>query len=170
MTIKEKDIQLFCCQQRPARIVRVRRMGMLQNDIEEDATPWPDDYVYQVFAGDWFTTKIRLAGEWADKKVVLVFKQVEPTTQEACLSFPLMSALQANMVFHEEDAIAFMQQRGIPMQYADFFQRHISEVLRDRFNKVLSPYYHSNVFNLDYAHRGILSVDFGTARCWNEYK
>ena len=164
MTIKEKIFNYFAASEDLHVLFVFDGMGMLQNDIEEDATPWPDDYVYQVFAEDWFTTKIRLAGEWANKKVVLVFKQVEPTTQEACLSFPLMGALQANMVFHEEDAIAFMQQRGIPMQYADFFQRHISELLRDRFNKVLSPYYHSNVFNLDYAHRGILSVYLGSSK------
>ena len=170
MTIKEKIFNYFAASDDLRVLFVFDAMGMLRNDIEEDVTPWPDDYVYQVFAGDWFTTKVRLAHEWADRKVVLVFDQIEPTTQEACQAFPLLGALQANMVFHEEDAVAFMQQRGIPMQYVDFFQRHITELLRERFNKVLSPYYHSNVFNLDYAHRGILSVYLGANKMLEWYQ
>lgn len=90
--------------------------------------------------------------------------------QAACLNFPLMSVLKANMVFHEEDAIAFMQQRGIPMQYADFFQRHISELLREKYSKVFTPYYNSGVFNLDYAYRGLLSVYLGSAKMLEWYQ
>ena len=170
MTIKEKIFKYFAASNDLRVLFVFDALGMLRYEIDEDSTPWPEDYVYQVFAGDWFTTKIKLAHEWADKKVVLVFNQIEPTTQEACLAFPLMSALQANMVFHEEDAIAFMQQRDIPMQYADFFKRHITELLRERFNKVLSPYYHSQVFNLDCAHRGILSVYLGSHKMLEWYQ
>lgn len=170
MTIKEKIFNYFAASDDLRVLFVFDAMGMLRFEIEEDSTPWPNDYIYQVFAGDWFTTKMKLAHEWSDKKVVLVFNQIEPVNQETCLTFPLMGALQANMVFHEEDAIAFMQQRGIPMQYADFFQRHITELLRERFNKVLSPYYHSNVFNLDYAHRGILSVYLGSSKMLEWYQ
>lgn len=170
MTIKEKIFQYFAAGKDLHVLFVFDGMGMLQNEIEEDNTPWPDDYIYKVFAGDWFHTKIKLAHEWADKKVVLLFQQIEPTTQEACLAFPLMSTLKANMVFHEEDAIAFMQQRNIPMQYADFFQRHITELLRDRFDKVLAPYYNSSLFNWDCAHRGILSVYLGSSKMMEWYQ
>ena len=170
MTIKEKIFQYFAAGKDLHVLFVFDGMGMLQNEIEEDNTPWPDDYIYKVFAGDWFHTKIKLAHEWADKKVVLLFQQIEPTTQEACLAFPLMSTLKANMVFHEEDAIAFMQQRDIPMQYADFFQRHITELLRDRFDKVLAPYYNSSLFNWDCAHRGILSVYLGSSKMMEWYQ
>lgn len=170
MTIKEKIFQYFAAGKDLHVLFVFDGMGMLQNEIEEDNTPWPDDYIYKVFAGDWFHTKIKLAHEWTDKKVVLLFQQIEPTTQEACLAFPLMSTLKANMVFHEEDAIAFMQQRDIPMQYADFFQRHITELLRDRFDKVLAPYYNSSLFNWDCAHRGILSVYLGSSKMMEWYQ
>ena len=170
MTIKEKIFQYFAAGKDLHVLFVFDGMGMLQNEIEEDNTPWPDDYIYKVFTGDWFHTKIKLAHEWTDKKVVLLFQQIEPTTQEACLAFPLMSTLKANMVFHEEDAIAFMQQREIPMQYADFFQRHITELLRDRFDKVLAPYYNSSLFNWDCAHRGILSVYLGSSKMMEWYQ
>lgn len=144
-------------------------MGMLRNEIEEDDEAWQDGYVYKVFEGDWFSTKVRLATEWKDKRVVLVFNQAEPTTPETCRHFPLMSVLLANIVFHEEDAVAFMQQRDIPMQYADFFQRHITELLREKFNRVLVPYYGLD-FSLDYAYRGILSVYLGSEKMLEWYQ
>ena len=144
-------------------------MGMLRNEIEEDDEAWQDGYVYKVFEGDWFSTKVRLATEWKDKRVVLVFNQAEPTTPETCRHFPLMSVLLANMVFHEEDAVAFMQQRDIPMQYADFFQRHITELLREKFNRVLALYYGMD-FSLDYAYRGILSVYLGSEKMLEWYQ
>ena len=145
-------------------------MGMLRNEIESIDEPWKDGYVYKVFEGDWFSTKVRLATEWQDKRVILVFNQQEPVELESCLNFPLMSVLKANMVFHEEDAVAFMQQRGISMEYADFFKRHITELLRDKFNNVLSPYYNTKTFSFDVAHRGILSVYLGSDKLLEWYQ
>lgn len=171
MSIREKIYNYFKSAEDLHVLFVFDGVGMLQAEIEEDASPWPEDYHYQVFGGNWFTTKVLLYTEWKDKHVVLLFPGMqEPAGQEACLNFPLMSVLKANMVFHEEDAIAFMQQRGIAMQYADFFQRHISELLRDRYDKVLSPYYHSHVFNFDYAHRGILSVYLGSNKMLEWYQ
>ena len=145
-------------------------MGMLRNEIEAIDEPWKDGYVYKAFEGDWFSTKVRLATEWQDKRVILVFNQQEPVEPESCLNFPLMSVLKANMVFHEEDAVAFMQQRGISMEYTDFFKRHITELLRDKFNKVLSPYYNTKTFSFDVAHRGILSVYLGSDKLLEWYQ
>lgn len=171
MSIKEKIYNYFNKAEDLHVLFVFDQMGMLQAEIEEDQTPWPDEYHYEVFGGNWFTTKVRLATEWKDKKVILLFQgRQEPMGQAACLNFPLMSVLKANMVFHEEDAIAFMQQRGIPMQYADFFQRHISELLREKYSKVFTPYYNSGVFNLDYAYRGLLSVYLGSAKMLEWYQ
>lgn len=144
--------------------------GMVRYEIEEIDEPWQEDYIYQIFGGDWFSTKYRLAHEWAERKVILVFGQNEPSNQDTCLRFPLMSILEANMVFHEEDAIAFMQQRGIPMQYRDFFEKHINELLRDKFDKVLAPSYRSGIFNFDTGYRGLLSVYLGSSKLmdWSE--
>lgn len=171
MSIKEKIYNYFD-KAADLRVLFVfDHIGMLQAEIDEDPAPWPDEYHYEVFGGNWFTTKVRLATDWKDKKVVLLFQgRQEPVGQEACLEFPLMSALKANLVFHEEDAIAFMQQWGIPMQFTDFFQRHITELLREKYSKVFTPYYSSGVFNFDYAYRGMLSVYLGSTKMLEWYQ
>lgn len=170
MTIKEKIFNYFASRRDLHVLFVFDPSGLIREGIKDDTTPWPQDYIYKLFEGDWFTTKVKLATEWKASKVVLVFDQMEPNNQKTWLKFPLMSVLQANMVFHEEDAIAFMQQRGIPMQFAGFFKKHIPELLRDRFDKVLSPYYKPEVFNLDYGHRGILSVYVGSSRMLEWYQ
>lgn len=170
MSIKNKIFAYFSSREDLRVLFVFDGLGMLLSEIEDDSTPWPDDYVFYHFQGDWFTTKVRLSAEWKDKKVVLLFNQIEPSGTDDCLSFPLMSTLLANMVFHEEDAIAFMQQRGIPMQYADFFTRHIGELLRDRYDKILSPYYSPSSFTIDLAHRGMLSAYLGSSRMLEWYQ
>ncbi len=169
MTIREKIYNYFASRADLRVLFVFDPMDMVRYEIEQCQDPWPEDYVYHTFEGDWFTTKVKLAGEWKEKKVVMVFRQMEPTTQDTCINFPLMGALKANMVFHEEDAIAFMQQRGIPMEYADFFKRHITELLRDKFNKVLAPLYNNaTAFSFDACYRGILSayLDSGKMLEW----
>lgn len=170
MGIKHKIFSYFDSRQDLRVLFIFDGLGMLMNEIESDETEWPQDYVFYRFEGDWFTTKVRLAREWKDKKVVLLFNQNEPSDADGCLAFPLMNILVANMVFHEEDAIAFMQKRGIPMQYTDFFTRHISELLRDKYDKVLSPYYHGSVFNMDTACRGVLSVYLNSSKMLDWYQ
>lgn len=170
MNIKDKIYNYFDSMADLRVLFVFDALGMLRNEIEAIGEPWKDGYIYQIFEGDWFSTKVRLATEWQAKKVVLVFNQQEPVEPESCLNFPLMSVLKANMVFHEEDAVAFMQQRGISMEYADFFKRHITELLRDKFDKVLSPYYNAKTFSFDVAHRGILSVYLGSDKLLEWYQ
>lgn len=170
MTIREKIYNYFASRADLRVLFVFDPMDMVRYEIEQCTDPWPEDYVYHIFEGDWFTTKVKLAGEWKDKKVVLVFRRMEPINPDTCINFPLMSVLKANMVFHEEDAIAFMQQRGIPMEYADFFNRHITELLRDKFNKVFSPLYNSKAFSFDVCYRGILSAYLDSAKMLEWYQ
>ena len=170
MTIREKIYNYFASRADLRVLFVFDPMDMVRYEIEQYTDPWPKDYVYHIFEGDWFTTKVKLAGEWKDKKVVLVFRRMEPINPDTCINFPLMSVLKANMVFHEEDAIAFMQQRGIPMEYADFFNRHITELLRDKFNKVFSPLYNSKAFSFDVCYRGILSAYLDSAKMLEWYQ
>lgn len=170
MTIREKIYNYFASRTDLRVLFVFDPMSMVRYEIEQCPDPWPEDYVYQIFEGNWFTTKVKLAGEWKEKKVVLVFRQMEPNTQDTCINFPLMSALKANMVFHEEDAVAFMQQRGIPMEYADFFKRHITELLRDKFNKVFAPIYNTTALSFDTCYRGILSAYLDSAKLLEWYQ
>lgn len=170
MTIREKIYSYFASRPDLRVLFVFDPMGAVRDEIERCADPWPDDYVYHTFGGDWFTTKVRLAREWKDRKVVMVFGQPEPADPDACAAFPLMSVLRANMAFHEEDAVAFMQQRAIPMEYADFFARHITELLRDRFDRVFAPLYGSQAFSFDACYRGILSVYLDSSRLLEWYQ
>ncbi len=162
MTIRQKIYQYFATSPSLRVLFVFDGLGLLKDDMEKDTTAWEEGYVYHVFTGDWFTTKVMLATEWADKKVVLLFdgKYGEPNrnNQESCRNFPLMSVLEANIVFHEQDEAAFMDQRHIPPAYAGFVRRHISELLRDKFNRILSPFYGTPSFSFDVAYRGIISA------------
>lgn len=172
MNIREKIYNYFDRQSDLHVLFVFDPMGFLENDITQADEPWPEDYLYVKFAGDWFTTKVRLAGEWADKKLVLLFDHnySQPIDQESRRNFPLMSVLASNMVFHEEDAIAFMQQRGIPSQFRPFVEGHLPELLRERYDKILSPYYDPSSFSLDIAHRGIISGYLGQSRLLEWYQ
>lgn len=173
LSIREKIYNYFDKQPRLHVLFVFDPMGYLENDIQTDMT-WPDNYTYVKFAGDWFTTKVHLASDWADRKVVLLFDghfpQPDERNQDSCRDFPLMSVLASNMVFHEEDTIAFMQQRGIPTQFQPFVDGHLSELLRDRYDKILSPYYDASSFSLDVAHRGIISGYLGQSRMLEWYQ
>ncbi len=146
----------------------------LRTEIEEDTTEWQEGYVYKVFEGDWFTTKIKLRTEWADKKVVLLFDhrfpEPNPRDQQTCRQFQLMGAMMSNAVFHEEDEKAFMDQRHISQEYYDFVRRHLNELHRERFNRILSPYYGKSSFSLDVAHRGIISGYLGSTELLDWHK
>lgn len=174
MNIREKIYNYFEKQPQLHVLFVFDPMGYLENDIMQGGEAWPDDYVYVKFAGDWFTTKVRLAGEWAGRKVVLLFDhhypQPDARSQATCLAFPLLSTLRANMVFHEEDTIAFMQQRGIPAAFQPFVDRHLSELLRERYDRILAPYYDARTFSLDVAYRGILSGYLGQSRMQEWYQ
>lgn len=174
MNIREKIYNYFDKQPRLHVLFVFDPMGLLENDIMQIDESWPEDYTYVKFAGDWFTTKVRLASEWANKKVVILFDHNYPQpnehNQESCRNFPLMSVLASNMVFHEEDAVAFMQQRGIPAQFQPFVEEHLSELLRDRYDKILSPYYNASSFSLDVAYRGIISGYLGQSRMLEWYQ
>ncbi len=173
-TIKEKIYDYFTNNPQLRVLFVFDGLGLLQKDIDEDPTEWPDGYVYCPFAGDWFTTKIRLTKEWADKKVVLLFdgKVGEPnrTDQEACRAFPLMSVMEANMVFREEDEAAFMDQHQIPSEYADFVRRHINELQRDKFDNLLAPHYGRPTFSFDLAHRAMISAYMDSSQLLEWYQ
>ncbi len=162
MTVKEKIYNYFKVSPQLRVLFVFDPMGMQKNEIDMDQSPWPDDYVFHIFEGDWFGVKVHLNEDWADKKVVLLFdgRYNEPNrkNQESCLKFPLLGTLEANMVFREEDEDAFMDQRHIPAQYSDFVRRHISELLRDKYDKIFKPYYGTIEFSQDLAYRALISV------------
>ena len=102
-------------------------MGYIAAELE--GLDWRLNYHLEIFLGDWFTVKYRLAHDWKDEKIILVFKDVpDPSTGDADSSFPLYGEMKANMVYNEEDYVAFMQLKGIKSNFTPFIARHVAEM------------------------------------------
>lgn len=132
------------------------QMGMLSTEIAD--CQWPADYRIVHFDGQWFTIKYNLTHDWKDDKVILIFTgRLEPESQDERMDFPLYGELKANMVYSEEDYLAFMQLRGLPDSVAPFIAAHIGELQLSKYNSILEDYYAPGMFSIDVANRGLLS-------------
>lgn len=139
-------------------------------EVELSEWTWKDGYRYVAFDGGWFKTKYALEHDWKDEKVILLFRQNNPSgNQQSMLDFPLMDVLAANMDLKVDDYAAFIQQYHILPSMAPFVQSHITELQQSKVSKILGMYYSSTDFTLDVAHRGLLSAYLGADKLldWN---
>ena len=126
--------------------------------LELEGLQWPEPYMYVEFKGDWFTTKYRLDNEWADKKIVIFFRQESPLTNKALqIDFPLMDVLAANAEYHSQDYAAFMQQYELPESMTLLVEKNVSLLQSDKMMRLLLQYYNDHSITKDIAVRGILS-------------
>ncbi|MCD8203413.1 MAG: PglZ domain-containing protein [Prevotella sp.] len=120
---------------------------------------WNDGFRYVEFKGDWFTCKYKLDTEWANDKVIFYFDMPSPLEDRKLRDkFPLMDVLKANMVFHNEDSTAFIQQYHLPQTMATFVEKNIMLLQSSKMLNMLIPYYQEGNINNDVAVRGILSM------------
>lgn len=132
---------------------------------ELDEAEWAAGYRYVHFRGDWFTTKVKIDGEWVAEKVVMYFDQPSPLRQKSLQdSFALMDVLTANMEFHNEDYAAFIQQYGLPASMTQFVEKNIQQLQGAQVHRLLQSYYADGSINEDTATRGILSAYLGATR------
>lgn len=139
-------------------------------EVELSEWTWKNGYRYVAFDGGWFKTKYAIEHDWKDEKVILLFRQNNPSgSQQSMLEFPLMDVLAANMDLKGDDYAAFIQQYHIPPSMATFVQGHITELQQVKVSKILGMYYNSTDFTLDVAHRGLLSAYLGVDKLldWN---
>lgn len=139
-------------------------------EVELSECTWKDGYRYVAFDGGWFKTKYAIEHDWKDEKVILLFRQNNPTNnQQSMLDFPLMDVLAANMDLKVDDYAAFIQQYHIVPSMAPFVQNHITELQQTKVTKILGPYYKTTDFTMDMAHRGLLSAYLGADKLldWN---
>ncbi len=135
--------------------------GDLKSELSE--WTWKDGYRYVPFDGGWFKTKYAIEHEWSDDKVILLFLQNNPSSnQQAMLEFPLMDVLAANMDLKVDDYAAFIQQYHIPPNMTLFVQNHIAELQQAKVTKVMGAYYGTGEFTMDLANRGLLSAYLGS--------
>ena len=138
-------------------------MGYIAAELE--GLDWRPNYHLKIFLGDWFTVKYRLAHDWKDEKIILVFKEVpDPSTGDADSSFPLYGEMKANMVYNEEDYVAFMQLKGIKSNFAPFIARHVAEMQMTKYDRILSEYYSPGVFSVDICNRALISGYMGMSK------
>lgn len=132
------------------------QMGAISLEISD--CQWPADYRIVHFEGQWFTIKYNLTHDWKDDKVVLIFTGTQaPESQDEKMDFPLYGELKANMVYSEEDYLAFMQLKGLPDNFGPYIAAHIAELQLSKYNSILEEYYDAGKFSLDVCNRGLLS-------------
>ncbi len=119
---------------------------------------WKEGYRYVDFKGDWFTTKYNLYTTWANEKVILYFHQESPLQRKFLQGqFPLLDVLTANMEYHHQDYVAYMQQYSLPSNMALFVEKNIKQLQSDRMLRLLQSYYTDRSITLEIAVRAFLS-------------
>ncbi len=119
---------------------------------------WKEGYRYVDFKGDWFTTKYNLDTTWANEKVILYFHQESPLQRKSLQGqFPLLDVLTANMEYHHQDYVAYMQQYSLPSNMALFVEKNIKQLQSDRMLRLLQSYYTDQSITLEIAVRAFLS-------------
>lgn len=119
---------------------------------------WKEGYRYVDFKGDWFTTKYNLDTTWANEKVILYFHQESPLQRKSLQGqFPLLDVLTANMEYHHQDYVVYMQQYSLPSNMALFVEKNIKQLQSDRMLRLLQSYYTDRSITLEIAVRAFLS-------------
>jgi hypothetical protein len=133
--------------------------------LDLESAEWREGYRYVDFKGDWFTTKYRLDNEWANDRVVIFFHQQSPLQVKSLqANFPLMDVLTANMEYHHQDHMAFIQQHNIPDIMIRFVEQNIRILQSEPMLRMLDSYYADRSINEDIATRGILSYCLKASR------
>ncbi|MCM1140611.1 MAG: PglZ domain-containing protein [Muribaculum sp.] len=130
--------------------------GFLEGELA--GVEWPDAYHYEVFDGCWFNAKYAIENTWADKRVVLLFRQpYAPQSEEEYLKFPLLDLLVANMEYKEKGYASFLQQYNLPQTLGSFISRNLTELESSRVFPLIEGYLSPDVFKEDIAIRAFLS-------------
>lgn len=156
---------------------RLRVLFVFDSDTTQSLTEelreiaWPEGYRLVVFDGvSWLGVKYAIEHEWKDERVVLVFHHMSPTNPMSAEAFPLTGLLAANAEYRSEGYEQFMQHNGIPEKYAALVRAHIEEFDRERFAKLLRPYFSATDFSEDAAMRGLMCGYMGESKMltWEE--
>ena len=168
MTTLERIYSYFMHNQKLRVLFIFDPIGGLCEELEHEN--WQEGFMYHEFDGrSWFNLKYHLEHDWYEKKVVLLFRQLEPQNSSALLQFPLADLLVANATYREDDYAEFMEQHGLPntMEVQRFVSKHVSDFRLKKFNDVLAPYFNRNDFTEDNINRGFISVYLGVKQVLN---
>ena len=136
------------------------RLDTIASELKDET--WPDDYVYKVFDGTWFSTKYHIEYTWKDKKVVLLFPhEMYPSNEDKMLKFPLLDIFCANAEYKEDDYAAYLQQYHLPNTFGAYVKRHIGELLTNKLQHLLAAYQNRDAFSEDVCNRAFLTAYLG---------
>ncbi len=80
--------------------------------------------------------------------------------------FPLLDVLTANMEYHHQDYVAYMQQYSLPSNMALFVEKNIKQLQSSRMLRLLQSYYTDRrSITPEIAVRAFLSSYFGSNPC-----
>lgn len=134
--------------------------GFLEGELAE--VTWPVDSHYEVFDGCWFNAKYAIENTWADKKVVLLFRQpYAPQSEEEYLKFPLLDMLIANMEYKEDDYASFLQQYNLPLALGSFVNRNLNELRSAKVMSLIEGSLTPELFKEDLAIRAFITSYLG---------
>lgn len=134
--------------------------GFLEGELAD--VTWPEDFHYEVFDGCWFNAKYAIENTWADKKVVLLFRQpYAPQSEEEYLKFPLLDMLVANMEYKEDDYTAFLQQYNLPLTLGSFVKRNLTELCSSKVIPLIEGSLSPELFSEDLAVRAFIMSYLG---------
>ena len=168
MTTQERIYSYFQHNQKLQVLFIFDPIGGLCDELEQEN--WTDDIIYHEFDGhSWFNLKYHLENDWFEKKVILLFKIMEPTTSASLLQFPVADILVANAVYREDDYAEFIEQYGLPktLEVQKYVSKHTEDFRLKKFHDVLLPYFNSNDFTEDNINRGFISVYLGLKQVLN---
>ena len=134
--------------------------GFLEGELAE--VTWPENYRYEVFDGCWFNAKYAIENTWADKKVVLLFRQpYAPQSEEEYLKFPLLDMLVANMEYKSDSYAAFLQQYNLPLTLGSFVNRNLDELNSKKVMPLIEGSLTPELFNEDLVVRAFITSYLG---------
>lgn len=141
----------------------------LTTELEE--IDWKPGYRLEIFDGlSWLGTKYAIENEWKEDKIILVCHRLSPFGSAAADNFPLSGLLASNAEYRIEGYEQFMQHNGIPDEYAKIVHDHIEEFEREKFAKILRPYFNNDDFKPDAIMRGLASAYLSESKMlsWDE--
>lgn len=156
---------------------RLHVLFVFDNDVtqaftaELEAIEWREGYRLVVFDGlSWLGTKYAIEHDWKEDNIILVFNRLSPSDPAGAETFPLAGLLAANAEYRSEDYEQFMQHYGIPDTFATLVKNHIDEFDREKFAKILRPYFSASEFTEDRVMRGLVTGYMGETKMlsWKE--
>lgn len=171
MTLQDKIYSYF------DRNPRLHVLFVFDSDLAQTFTTeleeieWQDGYRLVIFDNlSWFGIKYAIEHEWKDEKIILVFHSLSPSDSASVTNFPLAGLLAANAEYRSESYEQFMQHYGIPDNFATLVKNHVEEFDREKFAKLLRPYFSATEFTEDRVMRGLVSGYMGESKMlsWEE--